>query len=312
MFALSIDMGGSHVGCAVVNDAQILSHRSLDSSVTTSLESLLPAIAATVRELLSQAGISAADCTGVALGFPGIIEPRSGRILATLKKYEDAKDLDLSSWWKDYFGLEVRIENDARMALLGEHYAGAARGIRDVVMMTLGTGIGGAAMMLGRLVRGTHGQACLGGHLPVHYRGRACVCGNIGCAEAEAAGWSLPNVAREWTGFESSALADAKQVDFRTLFRLSTEGDPVAMAVKEHCLAIWSANVVGLIHAYDPTIVLLGGGVMKSAEIILPHLRRHVAKHAWTAWGSLDMRPASLPDTAALLGAIPLLTEEIP
>jgi glucokinase len=93
------------------------------------------------------------------------------------------KDIDLAEWFIENVGLPARIENDARMALLGESYAGAARGFTDVVMMTLGTGIGGVAMIEGKLLRGKHAQAgCLGGHIPAVFNGRPCTCGAIGCA----------------------------------------------------------------------------------------------------------------------------------
>src|ERR1700758_3040721 len=205
MLALSLDMGGTHIACGVVRDNELLGSTSLDSELGESLESLLPYITATLNRILKECGTAAEECYGVAVGFPGVVDVRNGRILSTLKKYEDAMHLDLQQWAMEHFGLRLRIENDARMALLGEQYSGAAQGVEDVVMITLGTGIGGAAMMLGKLVRGAHAQAaCLGGHLPVDYRGHQCACGNVGCAEAEAAGWSLPRIVRETPGFHDS------------------------------------------------------------------------------------------------------------
>lgn len=311
MLALSLDMGGTHIGCAVVRDQQIAASASIESEGAHGLASLLPLINDTLRRLLQQAGVGAAECGGVAIGYPGIVDVRTGRILSTLKKYEDAAELDLSSWARDSFGLKLRMENDARMALLGEQFAGAARGSGDVVMMTLGTGIGGAAMMQGRLLRGAHAQAaCLGGHLPVDFRGRICTCGNIGCAEAEAAGWSLPGIAREWPGFAQSALARAPKIDFRALFSAASEGDRVALELRERCLAVWASNAVAVIHAYDPEVVVMGGGVMRSADVIVPYVQEHVTKHAWVAWGIPEVRAAALGNNAALLGAVPLLSEE--
>jgi len=234
-------------------------------------------------------------------------EWRSG-FLSTLKKYEDAKQIDLAKWSRDALGLSLRMENDARMALLGEQYAGTARGSRDVVMITLGTGIGGAAMIMGRLLRGAHAQAaCLGGHLPVDFRGRQCSCGNIGCAEAEASGWSLPGIAKQWPGIEKSTLAKAQTLDFRTLFASADDGDTAAREIRQRCLDVWASNAVALIHAYDPELVIIGGGVMQSSSVILPYIQQHVAQHAWTAWGKPQVRAAGLGNNAALLGAVPLL-----
>ena len=312
MLALSLDMGGTHIGCGVIRDNELLRSASLDSELAGSLESLLPCVTATLRTLLKESGVTAEECVGIAIGFPGIVDVRNGRILSTLKKYEDAIHLDLKQWAIEQFGLPLRIENDARMALLGEQYKGAAQGVQDVVMITLGTGIGGAAMMLGKLVRGAHAQAaCLGGHLPVNYRGHKCACGNVGCAEAEAAGWSLPQIVRETPGFDESSLANLPQIDFQALFAAARNQDAVARAVQQHCLNIWAVNAVALIHAYDPEVVVFGGGVMQSADVILPFVQEYVEKHAWTSWGTPRVCAAILGGNAALLGAVPLLSEDL-
>ena len=312
MVALSLDMGGSHIACGVVRDDELLGSASLDSQLARSLESLLPRIAEVLTTLLKDTGVTAKECGGIAIGFPGIVDVRNGRILSTLKKYEDAIHLDLGQWAIEQFGLSLRIENDARMALMGEQYAGAAQGVQDVVMITLGTGIGGAAMMLGKLVRGAHSQAaCMGGHLPVNYLGHKCTCGNVGCAEAEASGWSLPRIVREARGFKKSSLANSARIDFRALFTAARNGDAVANTVRQHCLKVWAANAVALVHAYDPEVVVIGGGVMQSADDILPFVEEHVEKHVWTSWGTPEVCAAALGGNAALLGAVPLLSEDL-
>lgn len=179
-------------------------------------------------------------------------------------------------------------------------------------MITLGTGIGGAAMMLGKLVRGAHAQAaCLGGHLPVNYRGHKCACGNVGCAEAEASGWALPRIVRETPGFDKSSLAGVEQINFQALFAAARNEDAVASAVRQHCLSVWAANAVALIHAYDPEVVVFGGGVMQNADVILPFVEEHVEKHAWTSWGTPRVCAALLGGNAALVGAVPLLSEDL-
>lgn len=310
--ALSLDMGGTHIGCGLVEDRRLLASSAVSSENASSLNSLLGGIERALRSLLQQAGMQSSDCAGLAIGFPGIVDARTGRILSTLKKYEDAPQLDLARWSLETFGLPLRMENDARMALLGEWHAGSARDLDNVVMMTLGTGIGAAAMIHGRLLRGAHFQAgCLGGHLPINYRGRLCSCGNIGCAEAEAGGWSLPGVAREWPGYSNSQLASKEHLNFEDLFAAAAHGDSVAIEIRQHCLDVWSANVVALVHAYDPEVVVIGGGVMKSSDVILPAIQQHLNHHAWTAWGRPLVRAAMLGNQAALLGSIPLLLEVV-
>jgi glucokinase len=312
MKALSIDLGGTHAACAIVDGAALVATETIATNRGNGLQPLLPVFLETFRRLLSKTGIAPKDCLGLALGFAGLVNTRTGRVLSTNQKYDDALGVDLPEWSQDSFGLPFRIENDARMALLGECYTGAARGISDAVMITLGTGIGGAAMVEGKLLRGKHMQAgCLGGHIPVLFTGRRCTCGSIGCAEAEASGWALPLIAAEWPGFTQSALAQHKEVGFKELFEEAERGDSVALAIRERCLHVWAADAVGLVHMYDPEIIVMGGGVMKSASAILPYVQDYVSKYAWTPWGKVQVRAAELGNHAGLLGAIPLLTEKI-
>ncbi len=309
MRALVIDLGGTHANCAIIEDRRILTSRSVNSSALKGLAPVLPLIAETFRALAAETGIVLRDLAGLAFSFCGIVNTAEGRVTSTNQKYDDAPGIDLQAWARREFGLRFRIENDARMALLGESFAGAAAGFRDVVMFTLGTGIGGAAMIDGRLLRGKHYQGgCLGGHFPVLFTGRKCTCGAIGCAEAEAAGWSLPLVCKETPRFETSALSGG-EVDFEHLFRAADAGDEVAIAVRERCLRIWAVNTVASVHAYDPEVVVYGGGVMRSANVIIPYIQYYVHRHAWTPWGKVQVRRAELGNDAGLLGAIPLLAE---
>jgi glucokinase len=311
MKALSIDLGGTHIGCAVVEEAEVLAYRSIPCGKAQSLAAMLPDIDQTLRELLLEANVKSSKCAGVVMGFPGIVDTCTGVILSTLKKYDDAPRLNLAAKYQRSFGLPFRIENDARMALLGEHYAGAAQGCTNVVMMSLGTGIGTAAMIKGQVLRGAHAQAgILGGHLPLGLGGRQCVCGNLGCAESEASGWSLPLVAKAWTGFSNSSLADGRKIDFGCLFAAAAKGDTVAQAIRDHCLQVWAMNAVALVHAYDPDVVVIGGGVLKSnREQTISFVQKYVAKHAWTSWGKVAVRATQCGVQAVLLGAIPLIRE---
>ncbi len=310
MKALAIDFGGTHATLGVIEDRTILAAETIDTDRAKSLGAVLPRIAETFQSLLQNLSLRFSDCAGVGVGFAAIVDSRTGRVLATNEKYPDSREIDIPAWSQKTFGLRLRIENDARMALLGEFYAGAARDFTEVVMMTLGTGIGGVAMIEGKLLRGKHAQAgCLGGHIPVLYNGRPCNCGAIGCAESEAGGWALPSVVKEWPGISGSTLAKYKAVGFKELFAESARGDAIAGAIRDRCLNIWAVDAVGLVHAYDPEIIVIGGGVMQSADIIIPYVEGYVQKHAWTPWGKVQVRPAKLGNNAALLGAIPLLSE---
>src|ERR1700752_1317519 len=213
MKALAIDFGGTHAPCGLVENQTILAHEPIDTDRAKSLPAVLPQVVDVFHRLANTKGLSLTKCSAIAVGFAGLVDSRAGRVLATNEKYEDAKKIDLAAWSKQTLGLPLRIENDTRMALLGEFYAGAARGFTEVVMMTLGTGIGGVAMIEGKLLRGKHFQAgCLGGHIPVLFNGRPCTCGGIGCAEAEASGWALPGVVRSVPGFPASRLSSLANI----------------------------------------------------------------------------------------------------
>jgi glucokinase len=230
-------------------------------------------------------------------------------VTSTNGKYEDAPAFDFDAWGRRRFGIPVRLENDARLALRGEMYAGAARGVADVVMFTLGTGIGGVAAMEGKPLLGAHSQAgVLAGHVQVRANGRRCTCGGRGCAESEAAGWSLPLVCREWPGFERSSLASAP-LDFKTLFAAAAANDTVATEVLDHCLTVWGMMTVAAVHSFDPDLIVLGGGVMRSADRILPFLQKYVDESTWSPWGKARIVRAQLDDHAAALGVPTLFAE---
>lgn len=304
---LAVDIGGSHTTCAVVEFDRVCGRRRVAVPSGCGLRQALPAITESLQELMREGGYLAADFTGVALAFCGLVDPVARRIVSTNAKYDDAVSIDLPAWAQSAFGLSLRIENDARMALLGERYAGAARSFDDVVTMTLGTGVGGAAMMNSRLVRGRHFQAgCLGGHLLARVDGRLCTCGNIGCVEAEASTWALPEICRAQNGFEESLLSRQSVLDFGTLVHCAEAGDTCSQQVLDGCVRVWSAGIVSLIHAYDPEVVVVGGGVMRAAGLLLPQFVSYVKEHAWTPWGKVDIRAAVLGDDASLLGAAPL------
>lgn len=309
MKALAIDLGGTHANCAIVEDRSVLRSRGVATDGSGSLALTLPLLKQTLGALVADEGLRFDDFAGIAIGFCGLVDGARGQVLSTNAKYEDAPHVDLQMWAFEQLALPLWLENDARMALLGEWYAGAAQGSDDVVMVTLGTGIGGAAMINGQVLTGKHFQAgCLGGHFPVRIDGEQCTCGAIGCAESEAAGWSLPRVWRNWPGFASSEGAHT-ELSFEALFRHAAAGDSVALAVREHCFKVWAASAVALIHAYDPELLIFGGGVMRSGESIVKYVQDYVSRYAWTPWGKVQVRSAVLGNNAALLGAVPLISK---
>lgn len=307
MKILAVELGGTHVSCGAVEDRELRASVRMEVDSRNGLSKLLPKLEEVLGALLERHPGSYA---GLGFGFCGLVDTRSGKVLATNKKFADATSMDLTGWAKSALGLPLVLENDARLSLLGEQYAGSAQGSGDVVMMMLGTGIGTAVLSGGRLLRGKHFQAgCLGGHFTVAPGGRLCSCGARGCFEAEASTYALDGVARAWPGFSSSRLAAEQRLNLEMLFQCADEGDAVAREIRGHYIGIWSACALSLVHAYDPELVVLGGSVMKNSYPILAAIEKHVHEQAWTPWGKVQFRAAALGNDAGLLGAAPLVAE---
>lgn len=307
MTLLGLDLGGSHATCSLVQETSVVAQEHLAFADTSQFATVEPEI----RKALSRlAQSSAVAPTGLGIGFAGLADFRSNRVISTNGKYEDAPSFDFDAWAREALGVPARLENDARLALRGEMYAGAAQGASDVVMFTLGTGIGGVVAMGGQPFLGRRGQAgVLGGHVAVREGGRVCTCGGVGCAEAEAGGWALPAICREWPGFAQSALT-SHPLNFKSLFDLASAGDRVANEVLDHCISIWCMMTGTAVQIFDPDMIVFGGGVMKSADRILPRIRSHVEAHTWTRWNK-PIVTALLGDQAAALG-VPTLFQETP
>lgn len=310
MIVLACDLGGTRMKIGVVQDGQVLAQTVEPANSRLGLAPQLPVLKAAWWRLLSVLKLTPADCAGISVAFPSLVDNATGRILAVYGKYADSMELNLRDWARAEFGLPLAIENDARMALIGEWRAGAGKGCDNIVMMTLGTGLGVCALVEGRVMRGRHGQAgVLGGHLTVRYGGRLCTCGNVGCAEAEASTAFLRQLAEASPDWPRSSLRSAATLGYAEVFAQAAAGDACAMALREHSLLVWGSLAVSLIHAYDPEIVILGGGIMGSGDVILPAVTSHVHRHAHTPWGKVRLVPSALGDQAALVAGDWLLRE---
>ena len=313
MTILAGDLGGTRLKLGVVRDGKVLAQATEPAHSKQGLAPRLPVIRAAWRRLLAELKLTPRDCTGISVAFPSLIDTRTGRVLAEYGKFADAMELDLRAWARGEFDLPLAIENDARMALIGEWRAGAGRGCDNLVMITLGTGLGTAAIIEGRVLRGPHGQAgVLGGHTTVRYGGRACTCGNVGCAEAEASTAFLCDMVAGSREFDRSPMRNAATLNYGLVFKHAAAGDPCAVALRDHSLLVWSSLAVNLIHAYDPERVIIGGGIMASAEVVLPAIREFVARHAHTPWGQVRVVASELGDAAALVAGEWLLREQFP
>jgi len=300
MLTAAIDLGGTRVKLGLLRDHQVLEICSFPSMEEYGLGSRLSQIEECINALLGKHRRHGEALAGIGVGFPGIVDSRQNIVLST-PKYKDALELDLPKWAELNWSVPLKMENDSRLACLGEWKAGAGKGTDDLVMITLGTGFGSSAVMEGRLIRGTHYQAgILGGHSPVDFKGESCICGNRGCVETLASSWALPGIIKMQREDPNVYRGDA---DYYALFEAFRKGNKAAIKLVDDSLNAWGAALVNLIHAYDPQMVILGGGIMNSGDIILPAMEAWIKKYAWLSWGIVELKASLLGDKAALVGS---------
>lgn len=311
MSVLAVDMGATRIKLAVVEDGRTLARTAIPAHSDQGLRPRLPAVEEALTQLCAEVGLPLQQAAGISVSFPSLVDVRTGRVLAEYGRYADVLGIDLRAWARERFGLFLAIENDARMACIGEWRYGAGRGCDNLVMITLGTGLGTSAVIEGQVLRGKHGQAgCLGGHLTLRHGGRACGCGNLGCAETEASTAFLAPLAAETPGWDESRLQREPVLDYAAVVRLAGEADACARRVLDYSVRVWGSLAVNLVHAYDPELVILGGGIMAGADVLLPAIRGHIERHAHTPWGRVRVVASQLGDDAGIAAAEWLVAEQ--
>lgn len=312
MEVIAIDFGGTRCKAGLVRGGVIRDLRVMDTPRHGSLGRMLPDLRAMIAEMTAT-NANTGLVQALAWALPCIISPDGKKVTRTFGKFEDAPRLDLAAWARETMGLPLLLENDARAAALGEWTHGAGRGVENMVMVTLGTGIGTAVICEGRPLRGRNGMAGnLVGHTATHVGGSTCPCGLEGCLEAQIATWALPGIARARPDFPASPLAVEPVLDYEAIFHNAATRDPLAMHLCERAFAGWTALLVNMIHSYDPERIIIGGGIMKSGDTILPVLRERVGKQATQPGRPVEIVAAALGDAAALHGAAWLVENETP
>ena len=300
---IGIDLGGTRIKVGLVAEGQLIDAEIINAQSDSGLARQLPELEKIIRKICDKHGVLPNQLDGIGAAFPGIVDSREMKIISTNVKYPDAPDLDVKTWVKEKFNVPFAMDNDARLSLIGEWQYGAGRSFDDLVVVTLGTGIGGAALMEGKIVRGKHFIAgCLGGHFTINIHGGQCQCGNIGCVEAEASTWRLPQMARESEGFETSALYKSKKIDYELVFKLADSGDKLSSDLREESIRTWAFGIVNMIHAYDPDRVIVSGGIIKHNKYIIKKFQEIINKHTWSPWGKAEVVQATWPEHNAILG----------
>lgn len=302
MYYIGIDLGGTIIKIGLVQSGRIVNSRTIVADSKKGLKPRLEVITSVIEELLAK--VERNDIGGVFLAFPGIVDVRNKQVISTNAKYDDAPSIDLQDWCSKYWNVPFAIDNDARAAMIGEWRFGAAKGYENVVMMTIGTGIGTGVIVEGKPLYGQHFRAgSLGGHFIINYKGRQCTCGNIGCVEAYASSYFLPVIISENHLVSEGFRKDKSNYNFKKIFELMALGNADAEIIARECMDVWSAAIVNYIHAYDPELVVLGGGVMNSKRRILPYIRNRVDTLAWCPNDKIKIDVSILGDNAALLAS---------
>lgn len=319
---VAFDVGGTRIKAGLVRDGQVVAQRVSGVPAHPDAETILNSLVEIGGELLAKRasdGDGDGDgratgrgvVTAVGVAVRGIVDTRRGVLRDVNEPLSALIGLSLRDLLAPYFNdAPVVVENDARMYTLGECRYGAGQGERDVVCVTLGTGVGTGVMLDGRLLRGRHGLAgILGGHLTSQAHGPLCSCGAVGCVERFIGAEGLREQARAAAAADpSSRLASLagespQALDGERIFACARAGDAAAARVVARFVEILGAALVSLINAYDPAVVIIGGGLSHAASQFLPQLRAYIAAHAWPArLHPIALRPALLGDTAALLG----------
>lgn len=295
--ALGIDIGGTNVRVGAVDAAgRILARGKAPTRPEEGPPAVVGRVAGMVRDVLASpqvAGVAQA-VVGVGLATPGPVDAGRG-VVVTTPNMPGWRDVPIADLLAAEVGLPVRHLRDANAALLGEAWLGAARGHRDVILLTLGTGVGGAALVGGRLLLGRDGFAGEFGHLTIDPDGPPCGCGNRGCLEALVSG---------------SAIRRRTGLDARALFATAGQGDPDALAAVTQVAVFLGIGLACLANAFNPSAIVLGGGMMDGWDLLgertIEEMRRRTF-HAVTA--GLEVIPARLGDEAGVLGAARLVLE---
>ncbi|MDF2537218.1 MAG: hypothetical protein K0S76_239 [Herbinix sp.] len=310
MKVIAIDFGGTRIKIGLTEDGQVIKFTMLDVIPGFSFGDSLDHIEKQIRNMLSAQELD--QVVGIGISYPGLVNWKEKRVIQGNSKHSDAVDFDISKWVWERFQLPFVLENDANAAILGELHYGCGLGSQDAVMMILGTGVGTAAVMEGKIVRGKHFQAgCLGGHFPIGRQERKCTCPGTDCVEAYASTWALPKLISEHPLYRKSGLSKEKIKDFKILKKYAEAKDLVAQEILQECILSFSKGIIALIYAYDPEIVILSGGIVNFGEDLLKPIIEYVHEHAWTPWGKVQFRVAENKEHSVLLGLHYLMRQEI-
>lgn len=309
---VGVDLGGTKILTALVDLRGSVAGRVREATPQTGPDAVVEVIVGSVRRLLTDAGIDAAAIRGVGVGAPGPADPASGVVFEP-PNLTGWHDVPLAAMLTSRLAVKTYVENDANAAAVGERWAGAGRGVDDLIYITISTGIGGGLIFGGRLYHGVSGTAGEVGHMVIEPGGPRCPCGRMGCLEALASGTSIARDAR-------AAVASGQATTLSTLepkalwaadvARAARDGDPLARELFARAARYVGIGVANLVNLLNPAMVIIGGGVAKAGDLLFAPVRRIVTQEAFERPGAaVRIVPAALGDDVGAVGAAAVAIE---
>lgn len=311
-FVIGVDLGGTKILTALANgEGRVLAEQKIPTEAAKGQQHVIAQIVQSVEHVRKKAGVQTEQVPVLALGSPGPLDTRTGviRFAPNLAWH----DLPIRQVLERQLSIPVLLDNDANLAALGEHVYGAGRGEDNMVYITVSTGIGGGLIFGGRLYRGFTDGAGEIGHMTVSPDGPLCGCGNRGCLEALASGTAIARDARELAtrgrGAQILAAAggDVAGITAVTVAAAAAAGDDTAQSIICRAARYLGIGIANIINLLNPSLVVLGGGVMNIGEPVWQNLRTEVrARTLEEAGKSVRLAAAELGGRAGVMGAIAL------
>lgn len=298
-----VDLGATNIKIGLISKNKIVFKKVLPTKRFSSQRKLIEGICQQVRQSVSGAGMAMRDIAGIGIGLPGPVDSEKG-IVHFFPNIKGWRNVALREIMQKKMGLPVAIDNDANVMTLAEARIGAARGRRNVVGITLGTGVGGGIIVDGKLYRGSSLVAGEIGHIPLNERGPKCNCGGRACLERYVGNRHLLGAARKVFG---------PAITLEGLSRMANQGNRKAIAVWKEMAGHLGVALSGIVNFFNPDTVVIGGGVANAGRIILDQVRRVVRERAMFMQAkTVKIVKARLGSDAGMIGAGILLQEELP
>ncbi|MHC4396566.1 MAG: ROK family protein [Planctomycetota bacterium] len=308
---VGIDLGGTNVkiGC-FDSDLKLVTKTSIPTQLESGPESIVDRTVQAAEKILVEAGLSAENICAAGIGSPGPVDVDAGVVIATSNLR--FTNVPLRQILSDRLGKPAVLENDANVTCWAEHVAGAGKGANDMVLITLGTGVGGGVISNGELVHGLGSNAGEMGHIIIYPDGRLCGCGQKGCVEAYASASSTATRATEAIkgGAQSSLkkLLDEKgEITCKEVYEHVASGDRLAKEITDDTAKALAIVCIVLLHTTGPERVVFFGGMIGAGELLLKPIRKFFDQYIWTInKEKMGLCFATLGDDAGIIGTASL------